>query len=664
MTFQIKKIILWPKKEGVGLQMIDFALNKVNVITGDSRTGKSAIVPIIDYCLASSDCLIPRDIIRDNVAWYGLLVSLGGNGFTLFARKESEDNGKPSDIFIIKENIKEDDIPDSFDESHDKVNGVYVKSRLNAIANIPYIKREIDNGRKIEHLSFRDVSHINLQAQEVMASQSVFFYKVNRGIYHTRLSEWFRFLIGSEPQWRIIAQQELKNLSALLASKERSLIAMQEVANERVTQLKGLISTAKEFGFCCKGIDIPDDRVTLLSIAKEVIDAGHKWAVCTPETISDAEKTYRKLIDDDNKLGTEIAILQKKLADLTAFKEDYSQIRTIAAERRDHLSIVEWFKANQQPMASKCPFCGSPTNHDAAKTELNKLSILLQQYTETAKIDPQLPRAYEEEERATITELRRLLAQRHALRERFDIIRHDDEEAKRARYQVEEVFTLLGRIEAELQYNRKVDDPDGLVKEVEELKTSVRKLEAKIYAVNINDETERILTEIGELTRSRMKSLDCDVKYTEKPVMFDYKNLNIILTDDKDRHMSLTQTGSASNWVSCHIAFTCALQEYFSKLNPAQSYLPSFMVYDQPSQVYFPKMMVSDDHQLLDTDRENVTKMFRTIVDSIKSTKGKWQAIILEHAERSIYQEFLDSGDLYEIPEWRNGRKLIPENWL
>ena len=90
MTFQIKKIILWPKKEGVGLQMIDFALNKVNVITGDSRTGKSAIVPIIDYCLASSDCLIPRDIIRDNVAWYGLLVSLGGNGFTLFARKESE----------------------------------------------------------------------------------------------------------------------------------------------------------------------------------------------------------------------------------------------------------------------------------------------------------------------------------------------------------------------------------------------------------------------------------------------------------------------------------------------------------------------------------------------------------------------------------------------
>ena len=439
---------------------------------------------------------------------------------------------------------------------------------------------------------------------------------------------------------------------------------MQEVANERITQLKGLIATAKEFGFCCENSDVPDDRATLLSIAKEVIDAGHKWEKSTPETISDAEKTYRKLIEDDNRLGTEIAIRQKKLSDLAAFKDDFTQVRAIAAERRDHLAIVEWFTANQRPVASKCPFCGSETNHDEAKAELAKLSQHLQRYAETARIAPQLPRAYEEEERATIEELGRLLAERRALRERFDVVRHDDEEARRARHHVEEVFTLLGRIEAELQYNRKVDDPDGLAREVAQLKGEIRRLEAMFHKIDVDKETERILTAIGELARARMKTLDCDEKYTEKPPMFDYKNLNVILTDDRDRRMSLTQIGSASNWVSCHIAFTCALQEYFAALDPKVSYLPSFMVYDQPSQVYFPKMLVSDDHQLGDTDRVNVTKMFKTIVDSIKATGDKWQAIVLEHAERSIYQEFLDSGDLNEIPEWRNGEKLIPEDWL
>ena len=44
--------------------------------------------------------------------------------------------------------------------------------------------------------------------------------------------------------------------------------------------------------------------------------------------------------------------------------------------------------------------------------------------------------------------------------------------------------------------------------------------------------------------------------------------------------------------------------------------------------------------------------------------KAMWQAIILEHAESSIYREFLVSGDLNELPEWRNGEKLIPEDWL
>jgi hypothetical protein len=51
MNFQIEKIILWPKKTGLPPRVLRFELSKVNVISGDSRTGKSAIIPIIDYCL-------------------------------------------------------------------------------------------------------------------------------------------------------------------------------------------------------------------------------------------------------------------------------------------------------------------------------------------------------------------------------------------------------------------------------------------------------------------------------------------------------------------------------------------------------------------------------------------------------------------------------------
>jgi len=38
---------------------IDFDPDTVNVITGASGTGKSAIIDAIDYCLGSSKCSLP-----------------------------------------------------------------------------------------------------------------------------------------------------------------------------------------------------------------------------------------------------------------------------------------------------------------------------------------------------------------------------------------------------------------------------------------------------------------------------------------------------------------------------------------------------------------------------------------------------------------------------
>lgn len=37
----------------------------VNIVTGESKTGKSALVEIIDYCLCSSRCTIPKGKITE-----------------------------------------------------------------------------------------------------------------------------------------------------------------------------------------------------------------------------------------------------------------------------------------------------------------------------------------------------------------------------------------------------------------------------------------------------------------------------------------------------------------------------------------------------------------------------------------------------------------------
>ena len=51
---QIKELILYSDLHGA--RKISFKLGSVNTIVGASRTGKSAVGEILDYCLCSSNC--------------------------------------------------------------------------------------------------------------------------------------------------------------------------------------------------------------------------------------------------------------------------------------------------------------------------------------------------------------------------------------------------------------------------------------------------------------------------------------------------------------------------------------------------------------------------------------------------------------------------------
>lgn len=77
MNFHIDSVLLWPKKSGFTYRQVKFEPDKINIITGASRTGKSAIIPIIDYCLGSAKCTVPVDTIEMHVhglVYYLLLI--------------------------------------------------------------------------------------------------------------------------------------------------------------------------------------------------------------------------------------------------------------------------------------------------------------------------------------------------------------------------------------------------------------------------------------------------------------------------------------------------------------------------------------------------------------------------------------------------------------
>ena len=52
---------------------LEFKVNGLNVITGRSSTGKSALSEIIEYCMGRSTFNVPEGVIRDKVAWFAVI---------------------------------------------------------------------------------------------------------------------------------------------------------------------------------------------------------------------------------------------------------------------------------------------------------------------------------------------------------------------------------------------------------------------------------------------------------------------------------------------------------------------------------------------------------------------------------------------------------------
>jgi hypothetical protein len=97
VSLQIAKLILYRRGE---IRELPFRTGALNILTGASKTGKSAIIDIVDYCTGRSECNVADGVIRKYVGWYALLFQLG-KGQIFIARRNPELGERTSpDIYM------------------------------------------------------------------------------------------------------------------------------------------------------------------------------------------------------------------------------------------------------------------------------------------------------------------------------------------------------------------------------------------------------------------------------------------------------------------------------------------------------------------------------------------------------------------------------------
>ncbi len=155
-----------------------------------------------------------------------------------------------------------------------------------------------------------------------------------------------------------------------------------------------------------------------------------------------------------------------------------------------------------------------------------------------------------------------------------------------------------------------------------------------------------------------------DVERPNDPVELSIGDLTVKVNGDS-RGDYLWEIGSGSNWLAYHVAITLGLHQFFLDLQATP--VPSFVVYDQPSQVYFPKHLrediknTDDLSKWEDEDVEALRQVFGVFSDVVSRNNSRLQIIVFDHAPDYLWK---DLKDMYAPEEWRDGKKLVPQQWL
>ena len=656
MLFQIKEIILWPKNHNFMPRRVKFKTGMTNIITGASRTGKSAIIPIVDYCLGSDSCSIPVKTIRDSCEWFGIIIETP-IGQKLIARREPGNQLSTGDMFILEGSDIE--IPNNI-HVNTNVNDVKLNlDQLVGLTNLDFNWNESGsgfNGRP----GFRDLSAFIFQPQNIIANPDVLFYKADTYVHREKLQTIFPYVLGAVSSEVLAMQHELAKLRKEFNRKHSEMKSIQQISERWIAEIHSKYSEAKELGLLDITYKQDATKDEMVSALKFVVVSPNAKVNVTQLSIQEANDELAIVQAEELRISATLIDLKKRYFEMSELKKNASGYKEALITQSNRLKISKWlvdFNGHDQP----CPICGNEMT--SANEDLIKLTTNLEQLTSEIKsfgnLTPSLDREYErvkEELKVWSEKLRGIQIRREALGKTSD-------EYRQRHYESTRIERFIGNLEKSIEIYESLGVDSDLSQEIEALSEQIGKIEKAVAENEIKARTQRGLGIISQKIARLLPNLD--VERPNDPVSLEIKDLTLRI-QSVNRSDYLWEVGSGSNWLAYHVAVMLALHQFFIESKGCP--VPGFLMIDQPSQVYFPKKLagrnqtdgVDFSKQIDDEDVEAVRKVYTLIAQVVKSSNGNFQTIILDHAAENVWGNI---EGIFLVEEWREGKKLVPDSW-
>ena len=630
----------------------------LNIITGRSSTGKSAIIELFDYCTGSADNTIPSGVITENASLY--FVVLYKNGTQLVIAREQA--GRTRKLFFkIEPQVMEiDNLNSSYfgDEYYIDINTF--KEELGhffgiEISNMDDVDNSINRKAvKKGHPSFRNMISFMLQHQNLVANKHSLFYRFDEKEKRERVIDEFKIFAGLVDQQYYTLSQELEEHRIKLDKFQNEKNRFETNKKDKCTYLDEL----KEAYYTISGNELFSgiDSMHMLDAPQIYLDKLKALPFVVNEDSEQYKNQYTELVRKKNLLlaqKRDITLKLEKVISSIEYAKSY-------AETIDRYNpIKEAIKSN-----SECPFCHN--QNGGIVTEANKLTEAINWLNSELRkspmrIDSFLPKKYEYEK-----ELQEINQQIRLVNNEISKINEINKSLENDRSLEEQSLKIKLQIENELEWSRdksisfdedKFKDIKKRIEEIEEVLQKTYNVEHKLKEAEsfIN----RTMNDIG-------CKLDFEASYQPINLCYDIHTFELYHLKDNNTKVYLRSMGSGANWLYSHICLFLAILKYFASLGD-KALVPSILFLDQPSQVYFPATVdVNEDgfdakglkkleNKSADEDLKAVTNLFIQIINVINTIKEEYgfmpQIIISDHADH------LDLGEYnfndYVVSRWR-----------
>lgn len=635
---QIRELVLYGYNGKV--RHLPFALGQVNIITGRSKSGKSVVGDIIDYCLGGDSCNIADGVVRDNVAWYGLLLQFEHE--RVFVARKNPDKGQQTTGVCYIDIGEKIEAPDNCDfSSNTNVSGIEesLTRRIGISENLntpPEGQSRLPLAANIRHALY-----YCFQGQDEIAAKNFLFHHQSDDFITQAIKDTIPYFLGAISEEALALENERSILKRKLTLEKRKLEENRYLMGGGSERAISLIGEARQAGLIDASTQIDYQNYREMY---SVLQTAMNWSPSMigsnsgMDRLTFLQSKLQEIRDEFDEIGISLDNARKFVGETAGYSGEAQHQKM----RLESIGLFEQLTFNP----GKCPLCSGTLEQPLPSVEMIKASIvnLDKSIANVTREQPKL--------RAFISDLEREREKKQeeikALEAEIDGLYQQESERARLRDINARRGKVVGRISLWVESVENDTESEKQEQVVKRIEGRIKEIDDILNRDSVEERKQSALSRIQEDMTKWAKALQ--LEHRDNPYRLDLNKVTVVV-DKPERPVPLKQLGSGSNWVGVHLIAYFALQRFFVNANRP---VPRFLFLDQPSQVYFPSEL--DEKQI---DWNEVNKMYQFIIDRTIELNGKLQVIVVDHADlkEDSFRQFICEN------WWPIDKNLVPSDW-